>query len=142
MNNEVNVNLAVHSVNPHPEYWPEQPNTLDKTHNLFVINDICIRRHNPPILSGVVCCLEHKPIRRTTMYVQGNYVSTSTRRDLCYACLREFHEDDLGACMVCGENLCLDLPACSGKCRCDEEAEQICNAHTQGISPVASSLGT
>jgi len=29
--------------------------------------------------------------------------------------------------MVCGEDLCLDSPTCSGKCRCDEEAERTGN---------------
>lgn len=42
----------------------------------------------------------------------------------CYACLRDFNPDDLGGCTVCGETLCLDLPTCSGKCRCDENAER------------------
>jgi len=52
---------------------------------------------------------------------------TSGEREMCYACLREFHPDDLGGCMVCGENLCLDFPTCSGRCRCDEE--RIGNTH-------------
>lgn len=49
---------------------------------------------------------------------------TSGPSEICFACLREFRPDDLGGCMVCGESLCLDYPTCSGKCRCDEEAER------------------
>jgi hypothetical protein len=46
-----------------------------------------------------------------------------TAGELCFACLRSFSSDDLGGCMVCGENLCLDYPTCSGKCRCDEAVQ-------------------
>lgn len=47
--------------------------------------------------------------------------------ETCLACLRDFHPNDLGGCVVCGEPLCLDFPTCSGKCRCDEEAERAGN---------------
>ena len=29
----------------------------------------------------------------------------------------------IGGCTVCGEDLCLDFPLCSGKCKCDEKRE-------------------
>jgi len=47
--------------------------------------------------------------------------------EVCYSCQRHFHPNDIGGCMVCGENLCLDLPTCSGKCKCDEKAERTGN---------------
>jgi len=53
--------------------------------------------------------------------------------NVCFACLREFSEDDLGGCTVCGENLCLDFPTCSGRCRCDVEAERIGNTHPTNV---------
>jgi hypothetical protein len=44
--------------------------------------------------------------------------------EVCYACQRHFHPDHMSGCVVCGESLCLDLPSCTGMCRCDEEAER------------------
>lgn len=69
---------------------------------------------------------------------------TSGPVEVCYACQRHFHPNDMGGCMVCGESLCMDLPTCSGKCRCNEETESIGNAHTQAqvISAMASALCT
>jgi hypothetical protein len=40
--------------------------------------------------------------------------------EVCYSCQRHFHPDDMGFCGVCGANLCLDLPTCPDRCRCDE----------------------
>ena len=77
------------------------------------------------------------------MTVSCNPVPVTTGPcEVCYACQRHFHPDDMSGCMSCGESLCLDYPTCSGKCRCNEEAEQICNAHAQahGINPMAPSL--
>ena len=44
----------------------------------------------------------------------------ATAVDVCYCCLKELNEDQLSGCVVCGETLCLDLPTCSNKCRCNE----------------------
>src|ERR1017187_8843272 len=85
------------------------------------------------------CSLSPIQLKGTTMNASCNPVPVTTGPcEVCYACLRDFHRDELGGCMGCGESLCMDHPACSGKCRCDEEAERICDAHpqAQGIHPV------
>jgi hypothetical protein len=45
----------------------------------------------------------------------------------CCACgtTDEYH---LGFCLVCDEWVC-DLPTCTGKCKCDEEAEHVVQPH-------------
>jgi hypothetical protein len=49
---------------------------------------------------------------------------TSGPVEVCYACQRHFHPDDMSGCTVCGEALCLDFPTCTGKCACDLESER------------------
>ena len=54
---------------------------------------------------------------------------TSGPVEVCYACQRHFHPDDMGGCVVCGESLCLDLPTCSGICACVGEVPNIVQPH-------------
>jgi hypothetical protein len=57
--------------------------------------------------------------------------------EVCYACQRHFHPDDMGGCVACGAALCLDFPTCSGKCKCDEEAERTGNPiEWRSLAPV------
>ena len=72
----------------------------------------------------VVSSSAHNPIRRTTMNVCSRPLPVTTGPvEVCYTCQRHFHPNDMFYCTRCGEALCMDLPTCSGKCRCDEKRE-------------------
>lgn len=46
---------------------------------------------------------------------------------VCYACRKVFFAENMGQCLTCGADLCLNLPSCSDKCKCDEQTEHSAN---------------